>query len=358
MADEALAAEAAVTDTPNPDSGDDAHLSIDDALNNAFAAVEGATEQPSDAQTEVEPTGTKGARERDEHGRFKAKDGEPDQEVESVSKPDAEKESEETPEKEQEQGFNPPDRFSADAKAAWKDAPKAVQAEINRAVTELESGINSYREKLAIFDGLDQYVDLAKQHGTSVQKALENYTNLEQTISQDPMRGLQMVAEYAGLNLRDVAAQIMGQAPDAVASQQNNEMRALKQEIARLEQKLGGVETTIQSRTTAEIEREVTAFAADKPRFDELSETIGQLISTGMAPDLPKAYEMAERLNPAPTPPAPAQAEKPKPDLSAQTQKGSLSIAGAPASGSAPEGRKPSSSTDEALDRAFSAVGL
>lgn len=370
MADDALAADAAVDNTTTPET----HVSIDDAISKAFDAVEATPDDPVEAVVSPTETGTDvipdgdatDAPERGPDGRFKPKEGDdPDQPKADAAPADATQEDAVDPVDQPATQYEAPTRFSPDAKAAWKDAPPAIQAEINRAVTELESGIEGYREKLTQFDGLDEYSKLAADSGTTIKDALTNYVNLERQLASDPLKGLETVAEYAGLSLREVAAHIMGQTPDQSATQQDATMRELRQHIAGLEKQIGGVTETVKSQQQTSIEREVSAFAdsKDNPRFNELSDTISQLITNGMATDLPKAYEMAERLNPAPAPTATAPAagvkpDAPKPDLTAQTRKGSLSIKGSPTSGSTPAAKKPSSSTEEALDNAFASVGL
>ena len=127
--------------------------------------------------------------------------------------------------------------------------------------------------------------------------------------------------------------------------------RALEGHIKQLD---GSFQETRQTATA----REVEAFARENPRFDELSESIAKLLSTGMATTLPEAYGMAERLNPASQPAASTPPASPaKPDPEAQTLKASKSVTGAPSSGSNPASRKPSSSTRDSIDWAFAQTG-
>lgn len=300
-------------------------------------------------------------RDRDESGRFKAKDvtaavdAKPPAGQETVNPGDAAAPKPVA-------AIEPPARFSADAKAAWKDAPEPIKAEINRAVKELEGGLAQYQQA---FEPLKPYMQLAKQHGTTVHEAMERYVGIERAL-QDPQQrlaALQDVFETAGVSPRDYAAYILGQPADQAQSQSDATIRELRQELATLKQQIGGVTTSLQQQREKDTRSFVEKFAADHPRLNdqEFGSVVSKLLSSGMAEDLQSAYDMAERLNPVPTPAVDTQSAaiaaltKPNPD---QTRKGQLSIAGAPASGSNPATRKPPASARESLDRAFGALGI
>ena len=243
-----------------------------------------------------------------------------------------------------------PSRFSADAKAAWKDAPEAVRGEINRAISELESGLRMKDEQLA---PLKPFFDMAQQHGVTVHGALGNYIRMEQALAKDLPTGMKLLAQNFGMTLEDFLAAVGGQAASAAPeSEKDREILALNQKISQLQQQIGGVQETFQTQQHNTIMGQVEQFAAQNPRFDELSGEIVKLLQTGYASDLKTAYEIADRLNPAPQPEPPA-TPAPKPQ-----QRQALSVTGAPNAGSNPGNRQPSASRTEALQRAFSASGL
>lgn len=361
MTDEAVAAEAAPEPVVAPEVQEAPRNEPTprNAIDRAFEALElqdKDTSEPVGAEGD-EP---KGDRERNADGTFKAKTDTP-AENKAEKAPDKPQDGDKTKEAAKDTAEKPatfgeaPSRFSADAKAAWANAPEPVRAEIHRAVSELEKGIQQYKSE---FDPLKPYVEMAKQHNTSVPKALDNYINLERTLMSDPERGMQMVADYAGIDLRAFAAKLAGQTLDEAASKTDQVIRELNSKIANLEQQLGGVSTTIQEQRHQGVLSQVEAFAADHPRFEELATDIEFFIKSGRTQDLQEAYELAERLNPAPQAPAPAAPAAPQPDRAAQTRKGSLSVTGAPSSGSDPAIRKPPSSAREAIDHAFASIGL
>jgi len=348
--------------------------SIDDSLDKAFAKAEKEAKPEPRAKPEPKPkTEAKDEaparkpaeappeRERGERGRFAPRAAESDGEAPEPAQnaPHAE----------------PPARFSPEAKQAWAKAPPEVQAEAHRAIKELENGYSKYREAAESYHEVRQFDELAKQTGTTLPKALANYVTIErQLASDDPAEkweGIQRVLKRAGVEPRQLAAAILNQpapTPDQREAEHSQAFTALHQEIAGLKQQLQGVASVQQQAQTQAIEQKVTSFAKGQPRFDELSapdieHSIQNLLKLpGMVPPGPpeqrlaKAYELADRLNPATGRQASITPE-PRPANGAGTR----SIAGSPANGSDPSlpaKKGKHSSIDESLDRAFLKAGL
>jgi len=329
-----------------------------EALDRAVAKVEAkAKEAPKsvDAKPEakVEP---KADQPRGENGKFAPK-VEPSAQVEQKAAPVVEQLAKPTAYGEA------PKRYSEAAKAEWANAPESVRAEAHRAVTEMERGLSQYRE---VVEPLKPYLELAKQNNTTINKALDQYIGLERALKSSDMNqkqaGIEEVFRHAGINPRDWAAQLLNQSPDQVQSQQDSTIRELRQEIAGLKQQIGGVTQTFQQQREKSTLDEINKFASapEHARFEELADDIAFFMKSGRASDLSEAYELAERLNPAPI----AQlATKQEPVIPAQPAaevqpKGSKSISGAPSQGSNPGAKRPpAKSNREALQRAFAAVG-
>ena len=331
-------------------------ISAREALAKAAEKVN-AADKPADKAAPVKSEGAT----RDETGKFAPRAGDAAKPADATQTAHAADPSKVAPTTATPAG-DAPARFSPDAKAAWVTAPEPVKAEVTRAIKEMEAGIEKHRASAEAFEPVRKYADMARQGGTTLDKALEAYVGMENMLRQDPIKGLNAVCENMGLSLRDVAAHVLGQTPDQTASQSDATVRELKAEIAALKQQVGGVtQTFAQQRENATIEQ-ITAFASkpEHARFDELADDIAFFLQSGKTQDLSEAYALAERLNPAPaSAPAPQTAAipAPAPDLTAQTRKGSLSITGAPSPGSNPANRQPSSSIKDALKRAQAAAG-
>jgi len=348
MSDETAAAAEA---EPTPDF----EPTADAAIDRAFEAVDLVDEAPDEPVVE-EPAPEPEAKEAEEEapdrarnpdGTFKAKEAAPEAEGEPV---EAEAKDEAPPE---DPGIKEaPARFSADAKADWAKASPSVRGEVNRLMREMQGGLEEHQAR---WEPLKEYDALTKQHGTDIPTALRQYVSLEQEIRRDPISGLTRACADMGLNFQEIVASVSGQEPNDIAARSDATIHALQTKIEGMERQLGTVTTSMKTDRAAANLREVEDFAADKPRFEELSENIAKLLETGMASDVPEAYSMAERLNPAPVAETPA--AQPRPDPKPATQTRNLSISGAPTGGSNPSARKVSASLDEALDNAFASIG-
>jgi len=322
-------------------------ISVRDAVRKAEADLKAKAEaetqakedKPVEAKPEADPKAEKPAEKPEE------------------AKPEAKAGTEAKPEAKDTTGFKEaPRRFSEDAKAVWDTAPDPVKAETHRALTEMEQGIEKYRQ---VMEPLKPYMQLANQHGVRIEQAMENYTNLERTLQQDPERGLQMVADYAGIDLREYASRLLNQTPEEVQGGQEQTIRELRGELQQMKQQLGGISQTFEQQRISQTEGQVREFAAQHPRFDEIAGDIEFFLESGRTNDLSEAYQLAERLNPAPAPaftPQPV-ASQPAAIPEAQTLKGEKSISGAPANGSSPAARPPSKSIGESLRRAAALAG-
>jgi hypothetical protein len=157
----------------------------------------------------------------------------------------------------------PPKRFSPDAKDAWASAPEPVRAEVARMERELTAGFEKHRAGAEAFESVREFDEMAKQSGTDLKTALTNYTNMEKVLRADPLKGLELICQNAGLSLRDVAAHVMGQTPEEHASKSDATIRELRAEITSLKQQVGTVASSFEQQRTQTAQQKVEAFAAD-----------------------------------------------------------------------------------------------
>jgi hypothetical protein len=310
---------------------------------------------------------------RDEAGRFAPKADEPkadapkaEKAAEAPAKPaEAAKPAAPAPEapKPEAQPAAPvaaPTRFSPTAKALFEQAPPALQAEISRLEGELTKGLTEYQQR---FEPIKRFDEMARAGGQSLDKVIESYVGMEDMLRKNPVQGFVAIAQNLGIDPRKI-----GEALTGVQGAQGGatpEVAALKAEIASLKSQVTGV---VQTTHQSAIEAQIGEFQRAHPRFDELSDHIVKILASPYAAEgspverLAKAYEIAEKLSPAPPAPPAAQpapvAVPPAPDA-AQTRKAAgLSITGTPSPGSNPGLRKPAGSRREALTRAFAQVGI
>lgn len=334
-------------ETPSKTAGD-AIRRAQEKLTAKEAEHAKAKPDPAAPKVEAKPETKSDGPARAEDGKFSSQKPAEPQQAQSQAAPDPAKPR-----------FEAPSRFSPDAKAAWETAPDAVKAEATRAIRELEEGHRKYKASHEAYEQVRQFDEIAKKNGGNLKTSLEKVVDIETAFSRNPIEGFQKVADHFGIDMRAVAAHVLGRSPQEVQSEQDTTIRQLKSQVERLTHELGGVTKTFQEQRTTEVLSQVEAFAKDHPRFDELSDDIGFFLENKRASTLSEAYEMAERLNPAPSSASAYQPVSQAPVQPAPlSPAGQKSITGAPASGSDPVTKKaPASSTRQALERALARAG-
>jgi hypothetical protein len=344
-------------DTQTPDIVPDAPASapdappptLSDALDNAFDNV--FADEPE----------MQSGRNRDQSGRFAKGEAKSEAKAEVTAKSaEVPAKSGEVASQTAEQSQNPdepPARLSAEAKAQWSALPPAVKADVHRTIREMQGGIEKYRTEATRWQtDVAPYETLAQQYGMDIKGVLADYEGMARMMATDPVQVFDTLAKRHGFTLQDVAANVLGQDLDEYAKQTSQEIARLQQENMELKRQT----QTYTQRQQQEVQSFITDFAVKNPRYSELEPQIAGILRSGLVTAteprlrLQEAYEIADRLKPAPrTAPAPQ-----NPAIADQTRKGQLSITGAPGSGSNPANRKTPASAREALDRAFDQYGL
>jgi hypothetical protein len=245
---------------------------------------------------------------------------------------------------------DPPPRMDEAAKAEWHATPESVRGSMHRMHREFAQAYEQYRGAAEAFQPIAHYHQMAQQHGTTLQKALDNYTGMEAKLRSDVIAGLDLIVHNLGLTddgtpngqrigLRDIAYHVLSQTPDQLRSlQQGNTVSATQHQLYALQQQQANMANAVQQiqygLQYGQTRSAIDVFADDgkHPRFDELSAAIDQELNSGY--DLETAYRRADLLYPA------TQAAQTR-TASAQTRPPDRSISGAPG-GSGSNGSQPS----------------
>ncbi|MGU3399153.1 hypothetical protein ACLBWS_05330 [Brucellaceae bacterium D45D] len=341
-------------------------------------AVERALAKAKEAQVEdpknkdQQPKGNEGAQKQEKP----AEAGKPAEQPGTEPKPEQAAQTEGQQQPGQEPGKQnrneAPQRFHDVAKQEWGNTPESVRAEVHRSISELESGLNKYRQSHDKYEAIREYDDMATQYGTTVKDALANYTGIERLLHQDPFAALeQIVANVAAhkrwtnqdgspVTFRDLAAQYVNMPADRVASRQDSVIRQMSEQIAMLTDRSAAFEQSMQQNRLRETQSIIQDFAKDHPRVEELADDMAFLIESKRVATLHEAYELADRMNPSSMPLTQATetpAAQTRTEPSPANPAGQKSIAGAPTAGSDPRtAGKPSNSPREALQKALRKV--
>lgn len=253
-------------------------------------------------------------------------------------------------------------RMDARAKADWASTPESVRGSVHRMHGEFNRAYQRMLGDAQIAHSIRHYHDMARQHGTTLDRALANYVGMEQKLRADPVGGLDVIVNNLNLRtpqgqkltLRDVAWHLLNQTPDQQQLlQQQNTQAAISHQMGQLHQQqqaiAQGLNQLHYERQFRHTRSEVDRFAETHPRLDELGDLIQQELKLGF--NLPQAYQRAELLRPA------THAAQTR-TATAQTRSSDRSISGAPDRGSngAKRRQRGAASPRDAVARAIKQV--
>ena len=284
-----------------------------------------------------QPKGDVPSRQRGEHGHF-APRAQTDATPASVTKPDATRSQPASihPQLPADAPYREPlPRMDEHAKAAWAATPEPIRGAVHRMNQEFTRAYHRYKPDIDVMNTIRPFVEMAAQQGTTLERALNNYVQMEQKLRQDPLGGLDVIVH--NLNLRadngqkltfaDICYAYLSQSPEQQALLKGqNTSQAQAQQIGQLHSMVSTLATGIQrmqyqqqfTQTRSALDR----YAEAHPRFDELGDLIEHEIKLGFSLD--DAYRRAELLRPA------THAAQTR-SASAQTRPTGKSISGAPA---------------------------
>lgn len=251
----------------------------------------------------------------------------------------------------------PPPGWSPASKVAFDTLPESVKADIAKREREVDQGF----AKLAKYKPVDKYLDMAERGGTTLDKALENYTGIETLLRRDVFAGVEQVLKNVGVNPLSFAQAYLQRANGQPQTPPNAQPQARQpasidpQAIVR--QATEAVRAEYEQR---QVQGEIQKFAADpKNRFYEnVKPAMARLVQAGLANTIQDAYDMACRMDPAISAlisqPAPVD---PRIAAANQARGAARATIGAPSPGNAPAARasNPNLSRREEISAAVAA---
>ena len=260
------------------------------------------TQREPDAETQAKPEAPRETPEatepaaertdgRDEHGRFAPKPDAP--------KADASKEAAVAP-AEPVQGnleappVRPPPGWSPASKAEFDKLPAHVQADIAKRKTEVNQGF----AKLSEYKDLEPLAALAKQNGTTLSAAVNNYRHFEVQLEKDFLGGIDLLCQRFGVHPASLA-QAMAQRVGGQAQAQPQQQRQAPQfdPTTVVEQARAAMRAEMQQEQVAQA---VQTFARDPKNvyFENVKGTMAKLMQSDLATSLEDAYDKACRMTP------------------------------------------------------------
>jgi hypothetical protein len=295
------------TDNVAPVADDDFDVTADLAA--AFDAAENDTPAP-----EPEPAGETAEqaaeRVRDEKGRFAAKTEEPEpvavKEPAKVAAaaPVAPVAPVVDPLAPPAEAVKPPPGFSPTAKVVWdketlsKEEWEAVKRDIAKRNDEVGKGF----EKLAEYKPIERFAEMARQSGTTLDRALENYVGIEQDLRRDFIGGISRICQNQGISPLALANQILARNGVAPSEEHaGNQPQAHQQAPVDANAIAQSVRQQIRAeQIQEEVNLSIKRFGSDPKNqfFENVRQDMTRLLQADAAESLEDAYDKACWANP------------------------------------------------------------
>jgi hypothetical protein len=185
----------------------------------------------------------------------------------------------------------PPKRLPIRTKGIWQTLPEPLREDIIAREAEFDKAFKRY-------DGLGLYAAEAEKNGTNLQTAFKSYSALESLCRNDPVAGVESLAQMLNWNPQALAHALAVKYGVLLQDGHNPGMQQPPQQ-ATMPQGL------TREQMEAEFERrdvatKISAFQEDPKNvyFDDVRPEMARLVNAGLANNLQEAYDKACRLNP------------------------------------------------------------
>jgi len=278
-------------------------------------AEEGTLEAPVEKEIEVnddpiqaenEEASPEESNDRDEKGRFKAKEGNTDQDT--VEKPELVAEASDVPDEE----IKRPTTWKKEYLEVWnkmqegKPLDKAEFAKFaeyaNQRESEYKKGVSAYKAEAdnarQLTEAIGPFIPELQKHGISPSAWINNLGRAHYTLAngsyEQKLNAFNRLAQDYGIQLNQNALQMPEQAyVDPYQQQLMQQLQATQQQVAQLSQ-------IREQEENARLSNEISRVSSNKvafPHFDMVREDMAQLLERGLAQDLESAYAKAVRVN-------------------------------------------------------------
>ena len=275
--------ETQIDETAVEESSVDEHGYEKDDIRSVIAAEMDKHEKSAeDAENNAENTNEK----RDANGRFKKAESNP---VESAETQD-QAERVETPAP----ARNPWASWKKEAQSTLSQLPPETQRMIQEREEQFHKGIEQYKQDAfqgrSLNKALAPHMEYLNQVGVAPEQAISTLIQAEKLLrTSDPQTKTQMFMKLAhdyGVDVNSLTNTYF----DPYKYQQEQQFNALQQELTQLKQ-------SRQIAEEAQLGQTIEQFAQQHEYFDEVRETMADLLDKGLASDLNDAYSKAVRLN-------------------------------------------------------------
>lgn len=204
------------------------------------------------------------------------------------------------------EGLKPLENWSEADKEAFKALDPTGQEFLLRREKEMTADYTAKSTKLAdarkfhesFSPVIETYEPVLNHYGMTPEQAFQSLMNAQVALDRNPVEGIK--ALIAGYKVDPKS--ILGEPSDKFV---DPETSALEKKIADLEGKLNRYEQTTQLSKAQQVSDQIETFRTAKdtagnalyPHFDKVEASMAKIIQSGLAKDLPTAYEKAVRAD-------------------------------------------------------------
>jgi hypothetical protein len=192
--------------------------------------------------------------------------------------------------------LRPPPGWSPTAKVAFDKLPP----EVKQAVANREEEVNRGFAKFQEYKPIDRYMEMARQSGTTLDKALENYVGIENRLRQDFPTGIAELCQRQGVHPVALAQAILARHGVAPSNGEAGETPEVRQQtpsvdLSPIHQEINALKSFIEQQQNSGVQSEIQRFASDPKHafFENVKTVMGRLINSGQAETLDDAYDQA-----------------------------------------------------------------
>lgn len=228
---------------------------------------------------------------RDEKGRFAPKTTEGDEVVTAQDVAQVQTEAVDNPQP----TIKPrPSSWKKDYEEHWTKLDPTLQDYIAQRESDYARGVSQYKQNFEavqpVYEALQPFMPLLQEHNIQPNQWIANLGNAHKTLAlgstEEKLQAFARLATEYGVPLNALT----GQGYDPQQS-------LLMQELNQVKSQINEFKTLREQQEQMTLQQEIENFQKDAPYFEDVRETMAQLLQSGLASDLKSAYEKAIRFN-------------------------------------------------------------
>lgn len=187
-----------------------------------------------------------------------------------------------------------PSSWKKDYEEHWSKLDPALQDYIAQRESDYAKGVSTYKQNFEtvqpVYEALQPFMPILQEHNIQPNQWITNLGNAHKMLALGtPEQKLQMFAQLAneyGVNLGALSGQ-----------QVDPQFGMIAQELNSVKNELNQFKTLRDQQEQQALQAEIAKFQESAPYFEQVRETMAQLLQSGVVDNLQAAYDKAIRLN-------------------------------------------------------------